>query len=753
MTLRRTLLGLTVALLVLAPASAQYGGPYANHKLVRVWTPDLKQIEQVEALGGDLMTDAPRLGPADWLFAPEEFTALKTLGLHYKVIDDNIQLSIDLERARLDAQGWIPADDPNWFLDFKNLDQINAKLDQWVAARPDLVSLLDLGLSFENRHIYGIRISGPGANKPAVLFDGTHHAREWLTPMIVLWFAEQLIEKYDTDPRIRAVVDQLEWFIIPVTNPDGYAYTWTTGNRMWRKNRRTPPAGSSCYGVDTNRNYSVGWGGPGSSSNPCSETYRGTAAFSEPENQALRDFYLAHPNIVASISYHTYGLLLMSPYGWTPALPPDHATFMELNEAMHDRILAVHGVSYEYGPIYSTIYPAAGTTVDWAYDIARAFAFTIEGRGTNFTIPPDQIIPSGEENFAGVLYLAEWSASPVKFAFPQGQPSRLEPGQATDLVVKITALRTTINPDSPRLYTRVGTGSFTERTLTALGNDLYRATLPATPCDARLDYYFSAATVGGVVGYSPTGAPGATYQVEAYPIQVVANWDMETNPGWTVSGGLWAWGRPTGGGGSTGCRDPNAGFTGLNVYGYNLSGDYANNMPEYFLTTTPINCTGVTGTHLSFYRWLGVEEGQWDHAYLRISTNGSQWTNVWQNTGAVADGRWVGQDFDISAWADNQPTVYLRWVMGTTDSNTVYCGWNIDDVSVWARDECPSQRGDLNCDGHINFDDINPFVLALSDPAGYAVAYPNCNIMNGDINGDGRVDFDDINPFVALLAR
>ncbi|MEW6252891.1 MAG: M14 family zinc carboxypeptidase, partial [Planctomycetota bacterium] len=61
-------------------------------------------------------------------------------------------------------------------------------------------------------------------------------------------------------------------------------------------------------------------------------------------------------------------------------------------------------------------------------------------------------------------------------------------------------------------------------------------------------------------------------------------------------------------------------------------------------------------------------------------------------------------------------------------------------------------RGDMNCDDVVNFDDINPFVLALSNPAGYAAAYPQCDIMNGDVNGDGRVDFDDINPFVALLA-
>ena len=61
-------------------------------------------------------------------------------------------------------------------------------------------------------------------------------------------------------------------------------------------------------------------------------------------------------------------------------------------------------------------------------------------------------------------------------------------------------------------------------------------------------------------------------------------------------------------------------------------------------------------------------------------------------------------------------------------------------------------RGDLNCDGVVNFDDINPFVLAFSDPAGYHAAYPNCNILNGDCNGDGVVNFDDINPFIAILS-
>ncbi len=61
--------------------------------------------------------------------------------------------------------------------------------------------------------------------------------------------------------------------------------------------------------------------------------------------------------------------------------------------------------------------------------------------------------------------------------------------------------------------------------------------------------------------------------------------------------------------------------------------------------------------------------------------------------------------------------------------------------------------GDLNCDGAVNFADINPFVMALSNPSGYEQAHPTCNINLADINGDGHVDFADINPFVALLTQ
>jgi hypothetical protein len=159
-------------------------------------------------------------------------------------------------------------------------------------------------------------------------------------------------------------------------------------------------------------------------------------------------------------------------------------------------------------------------------------------------------------------------------------------------------------------------------------------------------------------------------------------WNMDTNPGWTTQG-QWAWGSPTGGGGQYGNPDPTSGATGSNVYGYNLSGDYTNNMSETHLTSTAIDCSAYSQVIVKFQRYLNVETPTYDHAYFRVSNNGSTWTTVWENTGEVTDSSWSEQEFDISAIADGESTVYLRWTQGTTDSSWLYSGWNIDDVQIW----------------------------------------------------------------------
>ncbi|MEM1330752.1 MAG: proprotein convertase P-domain-containing protein [Planctomycetota bacterium] len=158
--------------------------------------------------------------------------------------------------------------------------------------------------------------------------------------------------------------------------------------------------------------------------------------------------------------------------------------------------------------------------------------------------------------------------------------------------------------------------------------------------------------------------------------------DMNTDPGWTADTG-WEYGQPQGNDG-----DPSTGYTGLNVYGYNLAGDYQSGMPERFLTTTAIDCSGKTNVRLRFARQLGVEHSTYDNAKLLISSDGTSYSELWANLSGFAntinETEWSVHEYDISAFADGQSTVYLRWQMGATDGSVQYHGWNIDDVELIA---------------------------------------------------------------------
>ncbi|MCK4341206.1 MAG: hypothetical protein KAY37_05720 [Phycisphaerae bacterium] len=235
-------------------------------------------------------------------------------------------------------------------------------------------------------------------------------------------------------------------------------------------------------------------------------------------------------------------------------------------------------------------------------------------------------------------------------------------------------------------------------------------------------------------------------------------WTLDTNPGWSTED-EWAWGQPTGGGGvNYGEPDPTSGHTGTSVYGYDLNGDYANNLPERHLTSTAIDCTGMYNVQLNFWRWLNVEQPIYDHAYVRVSNDNVSWITVWENDAEITDSSWHEMNLDISSVANNQLTVYLRWTMGTTDVGWTYSGWNVDDIEIWAVEPTapPVCPGDSNCDDAISWRDIDFFVAAMNDDvaaweAMFAPGTPSCQFANNDVNEDGKVSWRDIDPFVTLM--
>ena len=302
----------------------------------------------------------------------------------------------------------------NWFSNYRDYDAVNAKLNDLVARRPDLVSPLVIGTTHEGRTINGVRITGSAGSKqdkPSVLLNGGQHAHEWISVMAPMYIADRMVAEYDSNPVVRTLTDQVEFIIIPTVNPDGYVYSWETA-RLWRGNRRDN--GDGTFGVDLNRNWGFHWGEDrgNASAEPGSLTYRGPAPFSEPETRAMRDFYLANPQIISNMDFHSSSQLVLSPWAYTrDTLPSDHILLDDLASTMAASMTDVHGTEYRAGNAADMLYPISGASIDWTYGSQGVFSYVIELRPNGgLALPPEQIIANGEEIFPAVLDLARFTA-------------------------------------------------------------------------------------------------------------------------------------------------------------------------------------------------------------------------------------------------------------------------------------------------------------------------------------------------------
>ncbi len=171
---------------------------------------------------------------------------------------------------------------------------------------------------------------------------------------------------------------------------------------------------------------------------------------------------------------------------------------------------------------------------------------------------------------------------------------------------------------------------------------------------------------------------------------VIFSETLDSDPGWTCQG-QWAFGDPAGLGGTYyGNPDPGTGYTGSNVYGVNLSGNYSTSSGgPYYLTTAAINCSGYEDVNLKFWRWLNTDRPGLVPATVQVSNSGYAWKSVYSNTSSVTDNAWSQVTYDISTVADGQSTVYVRWGYRVFPSAYAYSGWNIDDVSLEGTDIWP----------------------------------------------------------------
>ncbi|HEV2898658.1 MAG TPA: M14 family metallopeptidase [Pseudaminobacter sp.] len=296
---------------------------------------------------------------------------------------------------------------------------LEEELRQLADARPDVAELIEIGRSIEGRPILALRIGDRRGGVPKVLFMGCHHAREWIAVEVPFLLAKELVERADEAP-IAGWLTSGEVWVAPMVNPDGHEHS-RAQERLWRKNRRRNDDGS--FGVDPNRNYGYMWGildVPTSSHVPSDETYVGPRAFSEPETQAVRDL-IGCERFAGVITYHSYSQLILYPWGYTDKPVPDvqhREQMVGMAQEMHTLIQGVHGKIYVPQPS-SELYPTAGDTTDWTYGTYGIPSFTVELRPRTFQeggfiLPPDQILPTWEENRpAAFRFIEQLLAAPV----------------------------------------------------------------------------------------------------------------------------------------------------------------------------------------------------------------------------------------------------------------------------------------------------------------------------------------------------
>ena len=742
-----------ISLSTLCVASAAIAVPMpepsdlAGLQVVEVDVPDDDLVNLLLRSGLDGLACRPAPGVGPWVVDADGIELLNTLGLGYTPLIPDLEThqafrNTQRRAARANTRG---AD--TFYNDFRTIPEFDARIDQFLVDHADIAMGVVLGQSHEGRDIRGVVINVDGTPKPAVLFNGCQHAREWISPMTTWYIADQLADGYGIDSHITGLLDRVEVVIVPITNPDGYAHTYAAGGyRFWRKNRRDNSG--SCEGVDLNRNWSSDWnGGQSTSTDPCSDIYVGPASMSEPEVQALANFCTSHGDIRAQIDFHAFSQLILEPRGYTTVPPPDWDELHALGGLMAQAILDTHGKNYVHDNPCNILYCASGTLIDWPYDTYGAASYTIElrpgsGDSAGFDPPPSEIVPCAEENYEAALKLIEDIATPIRIDLPSGHPAYVQTDAETTFSVRLVDSGEA--PDGSAAYVRYrgNGGTFDQSPLVHIGGDMYEATLPTFDCTDTPEFYLTATSVSGIEVRYPLTAPSDVLAADVVSsIDIAFEDDGETDPGWAVTGsasdGHWERGVPVGGG-DRGDPPVDGDGSGACWLTDNVAGNSDVDGGDTILTSPMLNIPG-DGWQLSYWRWFSNDFGAApDEEVMRIqwSEEGSSVWNMLEQVGPTgASGGWIYQDIDLDAIGmTGIESFRIRVITEDVGSGSVveagFDGVQLVKFDCVDDNPCPA---DIDDDGDVDVDDILLVIGAFGTTGPV-----------GDINEDGTVDVNDV---------
>lgn len=557
-------------------------------------------------------------------------------------------------------------------------------LDSMALLYPTIISVKQAlsPQSIEGRNIWQVKISDNPAideNEPEVLYTSLHHAREAASLSQLIFYMWYLLENYATNPDIQGIIDNSEMYFVPCVNPDGYVYNQTispNGGGLWRKNRKVN--GDGTFGVDLNRNYSYNWGydNTGSSPNTSSDTYRGTAGFSEPETQAMRNF-CNNRQFITALNAHTYSNLLIYPWGYLPSIyTPDSATFVNWS------VLLTEDSRFLYGTGDQTVaYVTNGDSDDWMYgeqtSKQKILSMTPEAGSSadGFWPASSRIIDICKTTFMQNLNL-------VKLA--------INNGVAKDMHDKFLFNNGYLKYNMQRLS--LNANSFTV-SITPVGNDInaigapkvYSSLTANQKVNDSISYTLNTGlTVGQTIKYLITVNSGAftrsdtITKIYGLPTTVFSEGGNSTSTSYTTSG---TWGLST-----TKFVSPPTSITD------SPSGLYASNANKSITLTNQVNLSNVIYAHLQYYTRFEIEKNS-DKAQILISTNnGSSYTPLcakyetspasFGGTAPVYDGfqdGWVKEDIDVSSYIGQN--IILRFIF-TSNFSVNKDGFYFDDLLI-----------------------------------------------------------------------
>jgi carboxypeptidase T len=686
---------LIIALGLLVPAGVQAYTGESPVMQVRVAWPSADQVTALRALPDlDIMKILP--GEEITLVSDaDQVEQLRALGLDVTIEIDDLEAYYASQR-----EGY------RNFGDLYTYDEMVAYLDEFHAEYPQITTAkYSIGTTHEGRTIWAFKVSdNPELNEPDepdVAFDGLHHAREPITVNVLVETIRTLCEGYGVDPAITFLVDNRETYFVPVVNVDGYVYneqTYPSGGGMWRKNRRPPVGG--CYGVDPNRNYPYQWGGVGSSSDPCDETYKGPSAGSEPCVQAIMNFHNSL-HVITHDSYHSVAGLILIPWSYTTVHTANDAQFRLMGNAMR----AYNG--YTMGQPPEVLYACSGTTTDWAYYQNATFSFCTEVDGSDFWPQNSEVPGLVAENIPVNLYLMR-----VAGGYPELDAMTLsggngdqkpDPGETLDLVVTLensspiaAAPNCSMTLHSNDAYLHLADAAASIGTIAEAGTgsnagDPFTFSVdPTCPVGHRLAVTVEVVADGFAMAYP--------YEWLVGDLPIIFSDTMESGPGdWThAAGGSYVdqWHLST-------QRNHTAGGTQSWKFGSTTTGNYADLADGRLMT--PVFDLGAM-TQVTFWHWMQAEESStyhgraYDGGLIEMSVDGGAWEQVTPDggythtirtgsqPGALPDGTPV-----FSGTLDwRQETISLNGLSGQaqlrfrfcSDGNTGREGWYVDDIRI-----------------------------------------------------------------------